>query len=116
MYRRITTLLAVVVPLLLILNACAGKPGSSSEGSTSIKIAAVNLMTFSPAFLAKSLGYYDDEGLDVTIVSTESGDASVSALLGGSVVAVTTGFDTPIELAPQGQAIPTLAWFEMAPI
>lgn len=116
MHRRITALLAVVVPLLLLLNACAGKPGSSPDGSTSIKIAGVNLMTFSPAFLAKSLGYYDDEGLDVTIVATDSGDASVSAMLGGSVVAVTTGFDTPIELATKGQAIQSLAGLEMATI
>ncbi|WP_123028740.1 ABC transporter substrate-binding protein [Mycolicibacterium stellerae] len=116
MHRRITALLAVVVPLLLLLNACAGKPGSSEAGSTSIKIAGVNLMTFSPAFLAKSLGYYEDEGLDVSIVSTDSGDASVSALLGGSVVAVTTGFDTPIELSTKGQAIQSLAGLEMATI
>ena len=116
MHRRTTALLAVVVPLLLLLNACAGKPGSSEAGSTSIKIAGVNLMTFSPAFLAKSLGYYEDEGLDVTIVATDSGDASVSAMLGGSVVAVTTGFDTPIELATKGQAIQSLAGLEMATI
>jgi NitT/TauT family transport system substrate-binding protein len=116
MHRRITAILAVVVPILLLLNACADKPGSSETGSTSIKIAGVNLMTFSPAFLAKSLGYYEDEGLDVTIVSTESGDASVSALLGGSVVAVTTGFDTPIELATKGQAVQSLAGLEMATI
>jgi NitT/TauT family transport system substrate-binding protein len=116
MHRRITALLAALVPLVLLLNACAGKPGSSPDGSTSIKIAGVNLMTFSPAFLAKSLGYYEDEGLDVTIVPTDSGDASVSAMLGGSVVAVTTGFDTPIELATKGQAIQSLAGLEMATI
>jgi NitT/TauT family transport system substrate-binding protein len=116
MHRRIAALLAFVVPLLLLLNACAGKPGSSAAGATSIKIAGVNLMTFSPAFLAKSLGYYADEGLDVTIVATDSGDASVSAMLGGSVVAVTTGFDTPIELAAKGQAIQSLTGLEMATI
>ena len=116
MHRRMIAALAAVLSILLLVSACAGKPGSSPDGATSIKIAGVNLMTFSPAFLAKSLGYYKDEGLDVTIVPTDSGDASVSAMLGGSVVAVTTGFDTPIELATKGQAVQSLAGLEMATI
>jgi NitT/TauT family transport system substrate-binding protein len=108
--------LAMVVLTMLTLVACAGKPASQAGSNTSIKIAGVNLMTFSPAFLAEELGYYEDEGLDVTIVSTDSGDASVTAMLGHSVVAVTTGFDTPIELATKGQAVQSLAGLEMATI
>ncbi|MFD9665839.1 ABC transporter substrate-binding protein [Rhodococcus sp. NPDC059968] len=112
-----TRVLPVLIALstLLFVSACGGATSRNADGNA-IKIAGVNLMCFSPAFVAEKLGYFDDEGLDVTIVPTDSGDASVTALLGRSVVAVTTGFDTPIELTGKGQSIQSLTGLEMATI
>jgi NitT/TauT family transport system substrate-binding protein len=114
--RRIAGLAALALATTL-LAACGGGSGTASSGGTKdVKIAGINLLTFSPVFVADKLGYFKDEGLNVTIVPTNSGDASVQAMLGGSVQAVTTGFDTPIELTAKGQSAQHLAGLEMATI
>jgi len=114
--RKIASLVALTLATIL-LTACGGGGGSgSAAGSSTIKIAGINLLTFSPVFVADKLGYFRDEGLDVTIVPTTSGDASVQAMLGGSVQAITTGFDTPVELTAKGQDTQHLAGLEMATI
>jgi NitT/TauT family transport system substrate-binding protein len=114
--RKIAGLVALGLTATL-LAACGGGPGAApGGGSKDVKIAGINLLTFSPVFVADKLGYFKDEGLTVTIVPTNSGDASVQAMLGGSVQAVTTGFDTPIELTAKGQSAQHLAGLEMATI
>jgi len=114
--RKIALSLALMLSLFG-LAACSGKGGAASaSGNDKVKIATINLLTFSPVWVAEKLGYFKDEGLDVTIVPTNSGDASVQAMLGGSVQAAATGFATPIELTSKGQAIQLLAGLEMATI
>ncbi|MGK3203151.1 ABC transporter substrate-binding protein [Amycolatopsis sp. MEPSY49] len=107
---------AIIAALLTLtgLTACAGRPQSGDPKN--VKIAAINLLTFSPVYVADKLGFFKDEGLDVTIVPTTSGDASVQAMLGRSVDGATTGFDTPIELTAKGQAVQSLVGMEMATI
>ena len=106
---------ALAAALLTVagLAACAGRPSGDPEN---VKIAAINLLTFSPVYVADKLGFFTDEGLHVSIVPTTSGDASVQALLGRSVDAATTGFDTPVELTAKGQSAQSLAGLEMATI
>jgi NitT/TauT family transport system substrate-binding protein len=81
-----------------------------------LRIAAINLLTFSPVFVAKELGYYKDEGLDVEVLETASGNTTMSALLGGSVVAASTGFSSPLLLADQGKVVKTLVGMDMGSI
>jgi NitT/TauT family transport system substrate-binding protein len=111
--RRSIALLTTVL-VFAGLTACAGQ--SSSGDPKNVKIAAINLFTFSPVYVADKLGYFKDEGVSVTIVPTNSGDASVQAMLGRSVDAATTGFDTPIELTAKGQSTQSLVGLEMATI
>lgn len=109
--------LAALALATTLLAACGGGSGAAAAGGArDVKIAGINLLTFSPVFVADRLGYFKDEGLNVTIVPTNSGDASVQAMLGGSVQAVTTGFDTALELTAKGQATQHLAGMEMATI
>jgi NitT/TauT family transport system substrate-binding protein len=112
--------------LLLLTAACGGaatpanqSSSSASSGSgelTDISVASINLLTFSPLFVADKLGYLKDEGLSVNIVLTGSGNASATALLGGSVQAATMGFDSPIQLAAKGQKVQSLAGMQMGTI
>jgi NitT/TauT family transport system substrate-binding protein len=81
-----------------------------------VRIGAINLMVFSPVFLARELGYFRDEGLDVEIVETKSGHATMAALLKGEVAAAATGFTQPFTLAEQGQSVQSLVGMEMASI
>jgi NitT/TauT family transport system substrate-binding protein len=114
--RKIASVVAVVLTAFgLAACSSSGKP-SSSGGSKNIKIAAINLLTFSPVYVAKELGYFKQEGLNVTIVQSQSGAASVQAMLGRSVQAATAGFDTPVTLTKQGQQVQSLVGMEMETI
>lgn len=110
--RRLTIkLVATCLPMALVAsNVCA------QQEMPHLKIAAINIFVFSPVFVAKELGYYKAEGLDVDILETNSGNSSTSALLGGSVAAATTGFSEPLLLADQGKVVKHLVGMDMSSI
>ena len=58
-----------------------------------------------PPYLAKDLGYFKEEGLDVEIVSFEGGVGSLRAMLAGSADLALTSADPPISARAQGAAI-----------
>ncbi len=63
-----------------------------------------NLVHISP-YLAKDLGYFKEEGLDVEIVSFEGGVGSLRAMMAGSADLALTSADPPISARAQGAAI-----------
>lgn len=79
-----------------------------------IKIGAINILTFSPVYVAKELGYFKDEGLDVDIFETTSGSALNAALLGGSVAATASGYSQPLVMSDQGKKLKGIVGMEMA--
>ena len=58
-----------------------------------------------PPYLAKDLGYFKEEGLDVEIVSFEGGVGSLRAMMAGSADLALTSGDPPILARVQGAAI-----------
>ena len=58
-----------------------------------------------PPYLAKDLGYFKEEGLDVEIISFEGGVGSLRALLAGQVDLALTSGDPPIIARAKGGAI-----------
>ena len=64
--------------LVLILSACgsssSGGSGSSSGGKThlSIMVGGLSKQIYLPNMLTKQLGYFDQQGLDVTLIDEAS--------------------------------------------
>jgi NitT/TauT family transport system substrate-binding protein len=116
--RRIAGLLALALTLVGVsaCNSGAHSAAAGGGGRKGVKIATINLLTFSPVYVADKLGYFKAEGLNVTLIPTSGGAASAQAMLGGSVQAATTGFDTPISLTAKGQPCRSLVGMEMATI
>ena len=54
-----------------------------------------------PPYLAKDLGYFKEEGLDVEIVSFEGGVGSLRAMMAGSADLALTSADPPISAPPR---------------
>ena len=78
--RRIT---AAVILLGILVSGAA--PGRAAEKVT-VGIGGVALMVYLPTALAKSKGYFAEEGLDVEILDIKGGGSqAASALIGGSV-------------------------------
>ena len=76
----------VVVMIVLVVLAAAVPPASWAAEKVTVGIGGVALMVYLPTALAKSKGYFAEEGLDVEILDIKGGGSqAASALIGGSV-------------------------------
>jgi NitT/TauT family transport system substrate-binding protein len=77
--------IVAVVVLLVVLVSGAPRAGWAAEKVT-VGVGGVALMVYLPTALAKSKGYFAEEGLDVEILDIKGGGSqAASALIGGSV-------------------------------
>jgi NitT/TauT family transport system substrate-binding protein len=60
-------------------------------------------LDFIPVYLASSLGFFRDAGLDVSVQDLAGTAKAVESLLGGSTELVAGGYDATIEMASNGQ-------------
>ena len=93
----------LLLALTLLLATCANK---SANPNVRIAIVGTGLQTsVIPLFLADSLGFYKDEGLDVTIENLASNEKSMQALVGGSVDVAAASFSQLLYLSAEGQHV-----------
>jgi NitT/TauT family transport system substrate-binding protein len=77
---------AVAVLVVLALLATAAPPAARAAEKVTVGIGGVGLMVYLPTALAKSKGFFEEEGLDVEILDIKGGGSqAASALIGGSV-------------------------------
>src|SRR5215467_9304764 len=58
-----------------------------------------------PIYLGAALGFFRDQGLDVTLQDMASTSKAIEALLGGSADVVTGGYDAAIQMGVEGKFI-----------
>ena len=89
--------------LCLLLAGCASKP---ERPRVRIAIPGTGLQTFVlPIVLARELGYYNDEGLDVAIENVPSSVKVLQALIGGSIDVAGLTYSFDIQMAAEGQRV-----------
>src|SRR6266851_787195 len=79
--------------------AAASKPTVAPPSKVTIMVGGLNKQIYLTATLAKQLGLYDAEGVDVTLVDEPSGQSAEDALLVGEVQVAFGSYDHPIDLA-----------------
>ena len=90
LFVAVLVLFAVVVP--------GGPAASWAAEKVTVGIGGVGLMVYLPTMLAKSKGFFAEEGLDVEILDIKGGGSqAASALIGGSV-----DFSFPFNFTPGG--------------
>jgi sulfonate transport system substrate-binding protein len=84
MHMDLRRIVAVVVLLAVLVSGAP--PASWAAEKVTVGIGGVALMVYLPTALAKSKGYFAEEGLDVEILDIKGGGSqAASALIGGSV-------------------------------
>ncbi len=110
--------------LLLILSACGssgrssgGSTGSSSGGKThlSIMVGGLSKQIYLPNMLAQQLGYFSQEGLDVTLIDEASGQSAEDEVLAGQVDAGSGSYDHTIALQAAGKNMENVLQMDIAP-
>jgi NitT/TauT family transport system substrate-binding protein len=94
---------ATLIAVCLLLACCAKKPDHAR-----VRIAFLGTVVQPqqmPVALAETLGYYKDEGIDVTTVNLPSYSKTLEALIGGSVDVAGIAYAQTIQMAAEGQRV-----------
>ncbi|TMD42825.1 MAG: ABC transporter substrate-binding protein [Chloroflexi bacterium] len=114
----------LAIGTMAVLAACGGtannSSGTSSSGSTQsvdlkIMVGGLNKQIYLPNMLAKQLGYFDAEKINITLIDEGSGQGSELEVLAGNVDAGSGAYSHPVELNAQGKKIETICQFGIAP-
>ena len=102
---------------LLMLPAMMTLAATPARAQTKVKImvGGVDKQIYLPAKLAEQLGYYKEQGLDVELYNTTSGQAAATALLAREVAGVVGFYDHTIDLQAKGKFITSVVQFAVAP-
>jgi NitT/TauT family transport system substrate-binding protein len=110
--------------LVLILSACGSSSTGSSTGGTSsgsahiplkIMVGGLSKQIYLPNMLSQQLGYFSQEGLDVTLIDEASGQSSENQVLAGQVDAGSGSYNHTIELQAAGKQMECVVQLNIAP-
>ncbi len=88
MKKKIVTLIIIIViiGLSILLYLSNNDINNKNNNLTHVRVAEVTHSIFyAPQYLADSLGYFEEEGLDVEITLASGADAVMSSVLSGDV-------------------------------
>jgi NitT/TauT family transport system substrate-binding protein len=100
--------IALCVALGLSSATAAHAKDQPEKSELHIGAASVGI-TYLPMILAKQLGYFKDEGLDVTIAAFSGGSKALEAMLGGSTDLTAGAYSNTLTMATKGQKVVTVA-------
>ncbi|MFL5624042.1 MAG: ABC transporter substrate-binding protein, partial [Ktedonobacteraceae bacterium] len=111
--------------LVLILSAC-GNSGTTTTTTTAngttttithlkIMVGGLSKQIYLPNMLTKQLGYFQQEGLDVTLIDEASGQSSENQVLAGQVDAGSGSYNHTIELQAAGKQMEAVVLLNVAP-
>src|SRR6266516_675394 len=116
--RRFALVIGII--FVLLLSACGssyGSGSSSSSGTTQVKIMVGGLskQIYLPNMLTQQLGYFKQEGLEVTLIDEASGQSSENEVLAGQVDAGSGSYNHTIELQASGKQMQSVVLLNVAP-
>ncbi|TMD22633.1 MAG: transporter substrate-binding domain-containing protein [Chloroflexi bacterium] len=109
------------VGTMVALSACGGTSNSPSTGGSTqsvdlkMMVGGLNKQIYLPNMLAKQLGYFDAEKINVTLVDEGSGQGTELEVVAGNVDAGSGSYSHPVELNALGKKIETICQFGIAP-
>ena len=105
--RTVFVFVSFVTFVSFVPMALATCGGRRNPGLRPVKIAVggQNQMVYLPTTLARELGLYRDEGLDVELQDFAGGAKALQALVGGSADVVSGFYDHTIQMAAEGREV-----------
>ncbi|MGB4925663.1 MAG: ABC transporter substrate-binding protein [Giesbergeria sp.] len=88
---------------------------SIEKPKLTIAVGGKNLFYYLPLTIAEQLGYFKDEGLDVTIVDFAGGSKALQAVVGGSADVVSGAFEHTVNMQFKGQPMRAFVLQGLAP-
>ena len=101
--QRRTLLLAGPASLLIAPTLAFAQ--TLEKPKVTVAVGGKNLLYYLPLTIAEALGYFKDEGLDVTIVDFAGGSRALQAVVGGSADVVSGAFEHTVNMQAKGQRL-----------
>jgi NitT/TauT family transport system substrate-binding protein len=101
--HTVRTLLAAIAFGLALTGA--GEAQGIEKKSLTLAVGGKTALYYLPLTICERLGYFKEQGLDVTINDFRGGAQSLQALVGGSVDVVTGAYEHTIRMQAKGQDI-----------
>lgn len=95
---------AAAIACALALASCGPAP-ATGRTRVRVSVGGQNQLLYLPTTLAQQLGFYRDEGLEVSIEDLAGGSKALEALFGGSADVVSGFYDHTIQMAAQGREL-----------
>ncbi|MCM3708453.1 MULTISPECIES: ABC transporter substrate-binding protein [Cytobacillus] len=119
MKKRKLLLIVLAGLMLMLMSACGERANSpdktkassgTSDGKQKITIAqTTHGFLFAPLYIAQEKGFFDDEGLEVEVITTGGGSKVMAAVIGGSVEIGGTTLGNVMDAAEKGQEVQIFA-------
>ncbi len=113
--RRLIARLAAVSAASSIWGVPAVVRAAGPKERVPVAVGAEHALVYLPWDVAKALGYFDQEGLDVQITYTKGGSEAATALASGSVDYSGNAMDHAIAAAERGKSLVMIADFMNQP-
>jgi NitT/TauT family transport system substrate-binding protein len=97
--------LVLVVSVLSLSVACGRGRGGSANAPVRIAVGGQNQLIYLPTTLARELGFYREEGLEIELQDHAGGAKALQALIGGSADVVSGFYDHTIQMAAEGRSL-----------
>lgn len=104
-----TILRAFIAALVFVAFSQTAAAGPVEVPKLTIAVGGKNLFYYLPLTIAERLGYFKDEGLDVTITDFPGGAKALQSLMGGSADIVSGSYEHTINMQAKGQSIRAVA-------
>ncbi|MGH3435153.1 MAG: ABC transporter substrate-binding protein [Sciscionella sp.] len=119
MYRKMLALGAGLA-LAATVAACGGSSGGSGTGASGdptvkIMVGGLDKQIYLPAMLAKQLGYYTQQGLNVQLSDEPAGVNAETAMVAGQVDGVVGFYDHNLDLQGKGKSTESIVQMLQVP-
>ncbi len=94
-----------VIAALALTTACIRSYQDAAAKPIRIAIGGQNQLIYLPTTLARELGFYREEGLEIELQDHAGGAKALQALIGGSADVVSGFYDHTIQMAADGRAL-----------
>lgn len=122
--RRLCLVSSII--FVFILSACGGSSSTSSSSSSSgsssgskiplkIMVGGLSKQIYLPNMLTQQLGYFSQQGLDVTLIDEASGQSAEDEVLAGQVDAGSGSYNHTQELQAKGKDMMSVVQLGLAP-
>ncbi|MGG7575465.1 ABC transporter substrate-binding protein [Streptomyces sirii] len=119
-HRKLPAAAAAALLALTTLTACGGGGATTSaadggNGKIKIMVGGLDKVIYLPARLTQQLGYFEDEGIHVTLLTEPAGVQATTSLVSGDVQGVVGFYDHTLDLQVKGKQVESVVQLAHAP-